>query len=318
MLEKRRLGRTGLMVTALGLGGAWLGHSREGYDEGRAIGAVLRALELGISLIDTSGDYGPSERFIGLALEEWYRRGGRREDLILCTKTDHRTDKQSGYSAENTRQSVVNSLELLKTDYLDIYLIHDPQEVDTLLRPGAAWDTLKALKKEGVIRAMGLGARPHEFHRRLIETGEADVSLTFGDYNLLDQTAAEGVLAPAATKDVGVLNGMVTMIGLLGGRDPCEVARERFGWIERDDNEHAARFRPMIQRAREMWQWATERKINFLALAIQYSLRDPRIASNLMGVSHAERIEEDVAAVQTPIASEVWAEFEERFGLPRL
>jgi aryl-alcohol dehydrogenase-like predicted oxidoreductase len=318
MLEKRRLGRTGFMVTALGLGGAWLGHKREGYDEERAIKAVLRALELGINLIDTSGDYGPSERFIGLALEGWYHQGGRREDLILCTKTDHRTDREGHFSAESTRKSLENSLKLLKTEYLDIYLIHDPQEVDTLLSPGAAWDTLKALKKEGLIRAMGLGARPHEFHRRLIETGDLDVSLTFADYNLLSQTAAEGVLAPAAAKDVGVLDAMVSMYGLLGGRDPYEVAHERFGWVEHGDHERAARFRPMIRRAREMWEWATERKLSFLALAIQYSLRDPHIASNLMGVSHAERIEEDVTAVQTLLAPQVWAEFEERFGLPRL
>jgi len=108
------------------------------------------------------------------------------------------------------------------------------------------------------------------------------------------------------------------MTGLLGGRDPHEVAQERFGWAEQDNHEHAARYRQMIQRAQEMWQWATEREISFLALAVQYSLRDPRIASNLMGVSHAERIEEDLAAMQTPIATEVWAEFEERFDLPRL
>jgi len=318
MLERRRLGRTGFMVTVLGLGGAWLGHTREGYDEERAIKAVLRALELGINLIDTSGDYGPSERFIGLALEEWYRRGGRREELIICSKTDHRVDKEGNYSAESTRKSLENSLKLLKTDYLDIYLIHDPDEVDTLLRPGAAWDTLKALKKEGIIRAMGLGARPHEFHRRLIETGDLDVSLTFGDYNLLNQSAAEGVLAPAAAKDVGVLNGMVTMLGLLGGRDPYEVARERFRWVEHEDDERATCYRSMVHRAREMWEWAKEHEVSLLALAIQYSLRDPRIAANLMGVSHAERIEEDVAALQTPIAPQIWEEFEEKFGLPRL
>lgn len=318
MLPKRRLGRTGFMVTILGLGGAWLGYTPEGYNEERAIQAVLRALELGINLIDTSGDYGPSERFIGLALEEWYHRGGRREELILCSKTDHRTDKEGQYSAESTRKSLENSLKLLKTDYLDIYLIHDPDEIDTLLRPGAAWDTLKALKREGIIRAMGLGARPHEFHRRLIETGDLDVSLTFGDYNLLSQTAAEGVLAPAAAKDVGVLNATVTMLGLLSGRDPYEVARERFNWVEHEESERAARYRTMIHRAREMWEWAKEHDVSLLALAIQYSLRDPRVAANLMGVSHAERIEEDVAAVQTPIAPQIWEEFEEAFGLPRL
>jgi aryl-alcohol dehydrogenase-like predicted oxidoreductase len=305
------------MITTMGLGGAWLGRTHDGFDEGRAIGAVLRALELGINLIDTSGDYGPSERFIGLALEEWRRRGGRREDLILCTKTDHRIDRRYHYGEQCTREMVQKSLSLLKTDYLDIYLIHDPDEVDSLLAPGAAWDTLKALKKEGVIRAMGLGARPHEFHRRLIETGDMDVALTFADYNLLSQTAAEGVLAPAAARGVGVFNAMVSFYGLLGGRDPAEVAHERFGWKPWHEHGHE-HLTPMLRRAREMWEWANERKMSLLALAVQYPLRDQRITSNLMGVSHAERIAEDVAALQTPIAEEVWREFEERFELPAL
>lgn len=119
VLAKRRLGRTNLYVTPLGLGGVWLGCTLDGPNEQLAVATVLRALELGINLIDTSPVYieGESQRFIGLALEEWYKRGGRREDIVLPTKTG-KYPYTKDYTAEGTRRSVEKSLELLKTDYL--------------------------------------------------------------------------------------------------------------------------------------------------------------------------------------------------------
>ena len=198
-LAKRRLGRTDLYVTPLGMGGAWLGSTPEGYDENVAVATVLRALELGINLLDTSGAYegGKSEQFIGKALEQWYARGGKREDLILSTKTGSRT-RPHDYSAEGTRKSIEKSLEMLKTDYLDIALVHDPDNLKPVLAPGCAWDVLKEYKKKGVVRAIGLGVRNQAFHRRMIATGDCDVCLTHSDYNLLTQSAAQGVLEPAA------------------------------------------------------------------------------------------------------------------------
>src|SRR5476649_492691 len=84
ILAKRRLGRTDLWVTPIGLGGAWLGKDRkpgerEAFPKGnddQAVATVLAALDGGINLIDTSPLYGDSERLVGVALAEWYRRGG--------------------------------------------------------------------------------------------------------------------------------------------------------------------------------------------------------------------------------------------------
>jgi D-threo-aldose 1-dehydrogenase len=115
---KRRLGRTNLYVTPLGLGGAWLGRMPDGHSEEVGVATVLRALELGINLIDTSAGYGDgrSERYIGIALEEWYRRGGRREDIVISTKTGTRSWSRRDYSAAGTRRSVEKSLELFHAE----------------------------------------------------------------------------------------------------------------------------------------------------------------------------------------------------------
>ena len=130
------------------------------------------------------------------------------------------------------------SLRLLGTDYLDILLVHDPEDLSPVFEPGGALEVLRELKEQGVIRAIGLGVRRHEFHRRCMETGEFDVSLTFCDYNLIDQSAAEGVLKPAAAHDVGILNAAAVM------RTRPSRSRIPTAWV-RDAGESEARVRDL-------------------------------------------------------------------------
>jgi len=300
---KRRLGRTGLRVTPLGLGGAHLGRTATGFSDEQAVRCVHRALELGINLIDTAPLYGESERRLGLALRQWWRRGGRREELVLSTKTGRAADGGKDYSADGTRRSVERSLRLLGTDYLDIVLVHDPEDLSPVLGRGGALEELMRLKGEGLVRAIGLGVRSHELHRRCIETGEFDVCLTFLDYNLVNQSAAAGVLEAAAARDVGVLNGAALVLGLLGGRDPREFPR-----------------RPETEAACALWDWARSRGADLLALNLQFCAHERRIASTLVGAASAEEIERDVRALREPIPAELWRELGERFhistGLP--
>jgi aryl-alcohol dehydrogenase-like predicted oxidoreductase len=221
----------------------------------------------------------------------------------LSTKTGTRTRPEHDYSYEGTVRSVELSLAMLKTDYIDVLLVHDPRDLDPVLAPGGALDALQDLQARGVIGYIGLGCRWHTFHQRCIETGAFDVSLTFHDYNLLSQTAAQGVLEPAAAHDVGVFNGTVNLGGLLSGRDPILVADER-GWPWREQE----RFGEQVRGARRLWEWCQARGVNLLALNLQYCLREPRIASTLIGFSRPSRVDEDVAACFEPIADEVWQE----------
>ena len=336
--EKRRLGRTGLMVTPLGIGGAYLGQTRGGppdrgqlderplderllderlLDEQVAVETVLRGLELGLNLIDTSPKYlgGLSERFVGLALQEWYRRGGKRKDLVLSTKVGSRV-RPHCYTYEHTMSSIETSLELLQEERVDLMLVHDPPDLDPVFAPDGALAALKELKARGTIGHIGLGCRPHAFHRRCHESGACEVSLTFGDYNVLSQSAAVGVLVSAAAHVVGVLNATVFLMGLLAGRDPREVARTRrrhggWSWVGEGDP---------IEYAHRLWAWCGARGVSMLSLNLQYSLRDPRTgvkppASTLIGFSRPSRVDEDIAAVLDPIPESIWQALHEEFGL---
>jgi D-threo-aldose 1-dehydrogenase len=137
------------------------------------------------------------------------------------------------------------------------------------------------------------------------------MSLTFGDYNLVRQSAAKGVLAPAARRNVGVYNATVNMGGLLSGSDPLQLVAERgTSWRWSWDRSKEA-----MQQAHEIWQWAQDRKVNMLALNLQFSIRNPHIASTLIGFSRPSRVDEDVAACLEPINEEVWQELYDEFGL---
>ena len=300
-MPRRPLGRTGLEVTPIGLGGGYLGWTPEGFDDGLAVETVLRALEHGINLIDTSPGYGESERRIGLALEAYQRRGGRRENFILATKTGSRVQPHD-YSGEHTRHSVQQSMRLLKTDRLDIVHVHDPGDLTPALAPGGALDVLERFKSEGVIGAIGLGVREHSLLRQFIDTGRADVVLTFGDYNLIDRSAGPGVLDPAAARGVGVINAMALLAGVLVRESP-RALNEVYG-IPGKPQQQAA--------ARQLAAWADERGIPMLDLALQFCVREPRIATTLVGAAVASQIDADVAALGQPISESVWREFQER------
>ena len=126
-LEKRRLGRTEMRPNVLALGCASL--HREDRTDAETTAAVRRAIELGWNYLDTSPLYGESERRLGLALQ-----GGWREKIFLQTKTGTHPKYRYDYSAKATQWSVENSLKLMKTEYLDAVLIHDPSDIEDPLR----------------------------------------------------------------------------------------------------------------------------------------------------------------------------------------
>lgn len=284
-LPLRRLGRTGLDVTALGLGGSGLG--RRHVTDDQAIEAVHRAIDVGINYLDTSPLYGESERRVGLALA-----GGWREKIYLATKTGTHPQWPGDYSASGTRRSVENSLSLLGTDYLDVCLVHDPSSMEPVIAKGGAFEELQRMREEGLVRFIGLGVRQHEFHRMAIETGFVDVILTYLDYNLIRQTAAEGLLPFAAKRDIGVINGSPIANGLLAGVEPNPALKPPDGQV-----------------AHRLWKWAEENNLNLLNLALQFCLRQPLIHINLVGCENAQEVEQSFAAATIPVPDEVWEQF---------
>ena len=290
-LPLRRLGRTELEVTCLGMGGAGIGRGDVTDDE--AIEAVHRAIDLGINYLDTAPLYGESERRVGLALADSWR-----EKIYLATKIGTHPEWRGDFSASGTRRSVENSMRLLGTDYLDVCLVHDPDSMDPVVAKDGAFDELQRMREEGLLKFIGLGVRQHEFHKIAIETGVVDVILTYLDYTLLSQTANDWLLPLAAENDIGVINGSPIAMGLLSGIEP-DVSAERMH-LDTSDAEKAHR----------LYQWATDNNLNVLNLAIQFCFRQPRIAMSLTGSKNAAEVEQNFAAATTLISDDVWEQLQ--------
>jgi L-galactose dehydrogenase len=299
-LPTRRLGRTGKRVPLLGLGGAALNRNLYGkaHSEAESIATVHRALELGVTYIDTSAGYGDSEERIGRALE-----GGRREQVFLATKTGTGTNPKD-YSGDGTRRSIERSLKRLRTDYLDLVIIHDPEDLSPTLADGGALDVLLELKAQKVIGAIGLGVREHHFLRQAITHGAFDVILTYADFNLVRQTARENLFPLAEAHDVGIVLGSPLMYGWLSNRSWETLIQEHSG---RDEDR---------SRAKAIRDWAAAQNLDIVSLALQYVLRDTRIATVLTGAGSPEEIEENVrAATAEPFNKVIWESLERDLGI---
>ena len=151
-IPRRRLGRSGLMVPALSFGGVGIGGLYGEVPEDESIATVRSAHDQGFRYFDTSPLYLESERRIGIALE-----GVPRGEIVLSTKTGTHPQRRGDYSWDGTLWSVENSLRLLKTDFIDLLLVHDPSDLESVFAPRGALEALESLREQGVIGHIGLG-----------------------------------------------------------------------------------------------------------------------------------------------------------------
>ncbi len=293
-LEIRRMGRTEMHPNALALGAAWLWQK----PDAEVIRAIRRAVELGINYIDTYP--GHAEHLWGEALSD----GGLRGQVYLQAKVGTHPQRPKDFSADGTRWSVMNSLKNLRTDYLDAVLIHDAVDMESVLAPQQALETLCEMKAEGYVRHIGAGVRSHEFHKTLIETGLIDIILTFLDYTLLSQSVAKTTLPLAREHDVGIILASPLGMGSLTGEEPdIETERRRNADVE--------------PKAHAIWHWCQARGVNIRHLAMQFCLAAPIEGVVMFGPADVAQVEDGYEAATANITPDIWEEFEAKFGIRR-
>ena len=190
IVQKRRLGRTGLQVSAVGFGGIpIIALSRKEAER-----VVRYAYEKGINYFDTARAYGDSEEKIGTALKHV------RDDVIIATKTHQRTKEEAA------RAGLKQSLRNLQTDRIDLVQLHGIDSEETLEKATGSEGSLAALeeaKKEGKIDHIGLSGHNPRVLCKAIETGKFDTVLV--PLNVLDRKATEKLIPLAEELDVGVV-----------------------------------------------------------------------------------------------------------------
>jgi D-threo-aldose 1-dehydrogenase len=297
---RRTLGRTNLRVSEIALGGGGIGGLRTSDSDVVGAATVRRALERGITHIDTAPAYQQSERRFGIALREL---GGRPPGVHISTKSSLHLSPSGEYMPGETRRSVDNSLSMLGVDAVDVVLVHAPPSMDPVLAPGGMLEQLERLRDEGKFRWIGLGERDHGMLRQAIRSGRFDVILTFADYDLVRQTAVP-LIEEAAAAGVGVMLAQVFLFGLLAGPEPDPVPYAAHAYSEYLLADVAA--------AHEWWSWARDRGVSLRAVALQYALRHPLVGTVVVGADTPEHVDQNLDAAYEPIPAEIWAEVEQR------
>jgi D-threo-aldose 1-dehydrogenase len=297
-LARRALGETGLEVSALTIGTSPIGDmpGLYGYavSESQAVATVRAVFDSEITFLDTSNGYGDAERRIGIAIAE---HGGLPSGFVLATKAD--PDRETGdFSGSSVRRSVEESLGRLGLDHLQILHLHDPERMsfEQAMAPGGAVEAMIALKEEGIVDHLGVAGGPVDLMTRYVGTGAFELVLNHNRFTLIDQTA-DSLIGEAGRHGVAYLNAAPYGGGILS-KGP--VAQPKYAYATADSALH--------DRVRAMQDTCARYSVPIAAVALQFSLRDPRIASTVVGVSSPERVQQTLDLARWPIPDELWSE----------
>jgi aryl-alcohol dehydrogenase-like predicted oxidoreductase len=310
-IAKRRLGRTDLQVTELGLGGVFVRTAVTAPGEG--VRVVQRALELGVNYLDTAPLYGDSQQVLGEALQDVtapYLLGAK------CGRWDWETGPYRSLDA--FKRQFEQTLRDLRRDEVDILYIHEadwaPYWTDMsvprttqFLEPDAEYDFdgapvavfLRWVKDQRRARFLGISGNNAHLLAKVLREMETpiDVVLTAFQYSLLWRNAPHELFPLAAELDVGVVLGAPLQQGRLAQVYP-EWVRNPPDWMDED----------LRARYERLYAIHAETGLSLAELAIRFLLWDRRFASVIPGAASIEQIEENVrCATAGPLPDELHA-----------
>jgi len=267
-------------------------------EEERAL-ATIRAFFTGpFNFLDTAASYGDgeSERRIGIVLREL---GGLPSGFVLATKADR--DLQTGvFTGAQMRRSVERSLSLLGLEQLQLVYLHDPEHISfaEAMQPGGPVEVLQRCKEEGLIAHLGVAGGPIDMMIRFVETGLFEAAISHNRFTLLNREA-EPLWDTCVRLGVAVLNAAPYGSGILA-KGPSAYPRYMYDQASPE----------LLRRARQMEEACEHYGLPLAAAALQFSLRDARVTSTIVGITRPERLAETLKLVQHPIPDALWAELD--------
>ena len=296
-MNRRQFGKSDLQISTIGLGCVPLGDIEKVSTVDDAVAIMRTALEAGINFFDTAPLYGnsESERRVGVALREC--KDVIPTDFVLNTKVGYRPDPFDYGSEEQTLACVEESLRLLRVDFLPMIHIHDVQHSDLSTVMKGARKALHRLQAEGVVGLVGVAAGPISMMIEYIETGEFDSILTHNRYTLLDQPA-DLLIDRAVELGLGIINGAPFSSGLLAR--PLDKSAT---YIYREADTGA------LSRAARIYDICQRHGTSPVAAAIQFSTRDSRVHTTIMGAASPQQIRQSAESLSESIPDEIWTEF---------
>ena len=224
-----------------------------------------------------------SESRLGQALE------GKRDQVVLATKGgrfDAAANTGFDFSYNSIIQMCEESLKRLKTDYIDVYQLHDIEfgRKEVVLNEGIP--ALQELKRSGKVRFIGVTGYPVGLLDEIINATDLDVTLSYCHFNLQNQTLHDQLLGTVKSKKMGLINASVTGMGLLTAQGPQP-------W-------HPAM--PQIKAVcAQAAEYCAAEGISLAQLAIQFALHHDKADTTLLGTRTTEELESSIDLLSRPI-----------------
>ena len=304
-MKKHPVGKTGLEVTDICFGTSALGDMRETYGypvaEKQALETILTIFDnKDVNFLDTSRVYGfgRSEERIGKAIREF---GGLPEGFVLATKLDR--DLQTGrFDAAQARQSMEESLEALGLDKVHVLHFHDPEyarELGEITATGGAIDEMFKMKEEGLADAVGLAMGRIDIMFPLLRKYPFDALINHNRFTLLNRTADE-MFEFAYRAGMAIFNAAPYAGGVFAK-----------GSTEMPMITYQAASDSELEPVRRIEAICAKHNVSPAAAALQFSMRDHRVVSTIVGVSKPERVHQTVKYASEAVPDVLWNELAE-------
>ena len=297
-MRYKKFGNSDLETSVVGFGGWPMGRGHYGsFDDDEVVRAVHASIDLGVTLFDTAAVYGwgEGEKLLGRALE------GKREDVVIVSKAGIPWDEEGGgrrrdSSRESLEKSLNESLTRLQTDYLDLFLIHWPDESRPMSVP---MESFADFQKQGKIRYGGVSNfSPQQMSDCLdvfpIVTNQVG-------YHLFDQRPEPEIIPFCADNGMGIMAYGSLAHGLLTGTMTPETTFEEDDWrrslmafgqpIFKGQN-----FLDNLKKVDTLKEMAADKGFSVAQLALAWVASEPTVSVALVGARKPEEIQENVAA----------------------
>ena len=291
-MEYRQLGKTDLKVSILGYGASPLGNEFGEIEVAEGQRAVDFAIDNGINYFDVAPYYGRklAEERLGAALE------GKRDKVVLATKCCRYDRDGFDFSAKRVEESIDESLQRLRTDYVDLYQIHDIEFGD---RRQVIEETVPAARKvreSGKARYVGITGLPLKMLRDVAAETPVDTILSYARYNLMVSDLDDMLRAFAVENGIGLINASPLHLRLLTEKGPPE-------WhLAADDVKEAGL---------KVAELCESRGVSVSDVAMRFCYDYEHVASTLVGMSKQRHVEQNLRVLGTQSDPGLLAEIEE-------
>lgn len=316
-MQYRDLGKTGIKVSEIGFG-AWaiggtaeasgtpLGWGRTSDDD--SLAAIRRARDLGVTFFDTADSYGfgRSESLLGIVLSR------KRQDVVLATKVGNvRTSSgalKKDFSQQHIYHAVDGSLKRLRTDYIDLYQVHNPSLED--LRRDEIQEVMSRLQEVGKIRFWGVSVGTPEEGIEVIQRGWGYALQVL--YNVINQAPEKELLPLAVEKGYGIIARVPLASGLLTGKFrpdsvfPADDVRQNFLTPKRLEE--------ATQRVDEAKAIIGGNARSLAEAALRFTLAHPGVSTVIPGAKNVRQVEMNVAASESRLPDEIIGKLRSRLG----